>query len=90
VVEVVVAVDEVLDRLVGDLADFLDVRHRCLRAAVGDRVGGDDACPGHHEHRLVVAVAEDVDVIGISWLFSSLSVKPQVKHGPFRRIPGLS
>ena len=64
VVVVVVAVDQVLDRLVGDLLDLLDVGHRRFRPPVGDRVGGDHAVLGDHEHRLVAAVAEDVDAVG--------------------------
>ena len=64
VVVVVVAVDQVLDRLVGDLLDLVDVGLPAGRPAVGDRVGGDDARLGDDEHRLMVAVAEDVDVVG--------------------------
>ena len=64
VVVVVVAVDQVLDRLVGDLLDLLDVGLDHFRPAVADRIGGDHAGLGHHEHRLVVAGAEDVDVVG--------------------------
>jgi len=64
VVEVVVAVDQIADRLVADLPDLLDVGGRGLRPAVGDRVGGDDAVVRDHEHRLVVAVAKHVDVVG--------------------------
>ena len=43
VVEVVVAVDHVLDRLVGDLLDLLDIGRHRLRTPVADRVGGDHA-----------------------------------------------
>ena len=64
VVEVVVAVDQVLDRLVGDLLDLVDVLLPAGRPAVGDRIGGDHARIGDDEHRLMVAVAEDVDVVG--------------------------
>jgi len=64
VVVVVVAVDEVLDRLVGDLPDLGHVRRAALRPAVGDRVGGDHTLGGDDEDRLVIAVAEDVDVVG--------------------------
>ena len=58
------AVDEILDRLVGDLFDFLDVGVDHLRPAIAERVGGDDAGARHDEHRLVVAGAEDVDLVG--------------------------
>ena len=64
VVVVVVAVDQVLDRLVGDLLDLVDVGGHRLRPPVADGIGGDHAVPGDDEHRLMVAVAEDVDVIG--------------------------
>ena len=64
VVVVVVAVDQVLDRLVGDLLDFVDIGCHRLRASVTDGIGGDHAVSGDDEHRLVVGVAEDVDVIG--------------------------
>ena len=64
VVEVVVAVDQVLDRLVGDLLDLVDILLPAGRAAIGDRVGRDDAVLGDDEHRLVIAIAEDVDALG--------------------------
>ena len=64
VVEVVVAVDQVLDRLVGDLLDLVDVGLPAGRPAVGDRIGGDHAGLGDDEDRLMVDVAEDVDVVG--------------------------
>src|SRR5439155_4109462 len=60
VVVVVMAVDEVLDRLVGDLPDLGDVSRPTGRTPIGDRVGGDHAVPGDDEHRLVIAVAEEV------------------------------
>jgi hypothetical protein len=63
-VVMVVAVDQILDRLVGDLLDLVDVGHRGLRPPVRDRVGRDHAILRDHEHGLVAAVAEDVDVIG--------------------------
>src|SRR2546425_7935418 len=56
----VMAVDQVLDRLVGDLPDLGDVGRPTGGTPVGDRVGGDHAVPGDDEHRLVIAVAEDV------------------------------
>ena len=64
VVEVVVAVDQVLDRLVGDLLDLVDILLPAGRAAIGDRVGRDDAVLGDDEHRLMIAIAEDVDAFG--------------------------
>jgi hypothetical protein len=64
VVEMMMAVDQVLDRLVADFLDFLDVGLRRFGAAVRDRVGGDHAVLGDDEHGLVAAVAEHVDVLG--------------------------
>jgi len=64
VVEVVVAVDHVLHRLARDLLDLVDVGHHRLRTPVADRVGRDHARGRDHEHRLGVAVAEDVNVVG--------------------------
>ena len=64
VVVVVMAVDQVLDRRLGDLLDLVDILLSAGRPAVGDRIGGDDAVLGDDEHRLMVAVAEDVDVVG--------------------------
>ena len=64
VVVVMVAVDQVLDRLFRDLLDLVDVGLPARRPAVGDRVGSDHAGLGDDEHRLMVAVAEDVDVVG--------------------------
>jgi len=63
-VEVVVAVDHVLDRLARDLLDLVDVGDHRLRAPVADRVGRDHAGRRDHEHRLVVSIAENVDVVG--------------------------
>ena len=64
VIEVVVAVDQVLDRLAGDLLDLVHIGLSARRPAVGDRIGGDHAGLGDDEHRLMVDVAEDVDVVG--------------------------
>jgi hypothetical protein len=64
VVEVMVAVDEVLDG--GALAHFLDLVDVLLAAlgpAIGHRVGSDHAFLGDDEDGLVVAVPEDVDVV---------------------------
>src|SRR6266404_9544008 len=43
VIEVLVAVDQVLDRLARDLLDLVDVGYDGLRTAVTDRVGRDHA-----------------------------------------------
>src|SRR5262245_32195627 len=64
-----VAVDQILDRLVGDLLYLVDILLPAGRPAVGDRIGGDHAVVGDDEHRLMVAVAEDVDVVGAVDLF---------------------
>ena len=64
VIEVVVAVDQELDRLVRHLLDFGDVVLPGCRPAVADRIGRDHAILGDNEHRLMVAVAEDIDVVG--------------------------
>src|SRR5262249_9721940 len=69
VVEVMVTVDQILDRLVGDLLYLVDILLPAGRPAVGDRIGGDHAVVGDDEHRLMVAVAEDVDVVGAVDLF---------------------
>src|SRR5215475_1246473 len=64
VIVVVVAVDQELDRLVGHLLDLGNVVLAAGRPAVGDRIGRDHPVLGDDEHRLVVAVAEYVDVVG--------------------------
>ncbi len=64
VIEVDVAVDQVLDRLVGDLLDLVDILLTAGRAAVGDRIGRDHAVLGDDEHRLMIAIAENVDAFG--------------------------
>src|SRR5262245_23101076 len=69
VVEVMVAVDQILDGLVSDLLYLVDILLPAGRSAVGDRIGGDHAIVGDDEHRLMVAIAEDVDVVGIVDLF---------------------
>ncbi|HEY7649713.1 MAG TPA: hypothetical protein VID04_11975, partial [Methylomirabilota bacterium] len=43
VIVVVVAVDQVPDRCLRDLADLREIGHRRLRPQEGDRVGGDHA-----------------------------------------------
>src|SRR5262245_15507689 len=63
VIEVVVAVDQVADRRLRDLADFGDVIRPAGGPAIADRVGGDHAVLGDDEYRLMVAVAEDVDAV---------------------------
>jgi hypothetical protein len=64
VVIVMMAVDQIFDRLVGHLPDLVDIGLSAGRAPVGDRIGGDYAVAGDDEHRLVIDVAEDVDVVG--------------------------
>src|SRR5262249_61693582 len=64
VVEMVMAVDQELDGLVGDLFDLGDIVLSTGRPPVGDGIGRDDAVPGNNEHRLMIAVAEDVNVVG--------------------------
>src|SRR5262249_59153835 len=54
----------VLDRLIGDLLDFVDIRLSAGRPAISDWVGGNHPSFGDDKHRLVVDVAEDVDVVG--------------------------
>ena len=63
VVVVMVTVDEILDRLVRDLLDLVDVGLPARRTPVGNWIGRDHARLGDDEHGLVVAVAEDVDVV---------------------------
>src|SRR5205823_6087116 len=63
VVVVMVAVHEVLDWLVGHLADFVDIRLHHFRPAIADGIRSDDAILRRDEHRLVVAGAEDVDIL---------------------------
>src|SRR6185295_18165713 len=50
VVVVVVAVDQVLDRLFRDFLDLVDIGLPTRRPAIGDRVGGNDAGLGDDEH----------------------------------------
>ena len=64
VVVVVMAVNQVFDRLVGDLFDFVDISGHRLRPAVADGVSGNHAGGCDDEHRLVVAIAEHIDVVG--------------------------
>ncbi|MFK4525334.1 hypothetical protein ABIF90_003315 [Bradyrhizobium japonicum] len=67
VVVMVVAVDDVFDRLVGDGLDGVDIGF--CRTQIRDRVGRDHALRRHDEHRLMTAIAEDVDVLGAVDLF---------------------
>src|SRR3954451_10889825 len=64
VVVVVMAVDQEFDRLVGNLLDLGDIVLPAGRSAIGDRIGRDHAVFGDDEHRLMIAIAEDVDVVG--------------------------
>src|SRR5262245_26680068 len=63
IIEMMMAVDQILDRLISDLSDFGDIILSTCRTAVAYGVGRDYAVIGHHEYRLVIAVAEDIDVI---------------------------
>src|SRR5688572_8991208 len=63
VIEVVVAVNQIADRLVGNLADFRQVLRATLRAAVTDRIRHDDTVVGDDEHRQAVGVAKGIDVL---------------------------
>src|SRR5215475_12694983 len=63
VVVVVMAVDQIFDRLIGHLLDFVDIGLTTSRAAIGNRIGGDHARLGDDEHRLMIAVTKDVDVV---------------------------
>src|SRR6516162_1129410 len=64
VVIMMIAVDQIFDWLVRDLLDFIDILLAAVRPAVGDRIRCDYAVLGDYEHRLMVAVAKDVDVLG--------------------------
>jgi hypothetical protein len=72
VVVMVMAVDQVFDRLVRHLLDLGNVVRAAGRLAVTDRIGGDHAVVGDDEHRLMVAVAEDVDVVRTSTFVVSI------------------
>jgi hypothetical protein len=63
VVVVMMTVDEILDRLARDLLDLVDVGLSARRPAIGNGIGRDYARLGDDEHGLMVAVAEDVDVV---------------------------
>jgi hypothetical protein len=63
-VVMMMAVDQELDGPVGDLLDLGDIVLPASRSAIRDRIGRDHSIFGHDEHRLMVSVAEDVDVVG--------------------------
>src|SRR5262245_61290565 len=63
VIEVMMAVDQILDRFIGYLLDLLDIALPAGRFAVGDRIGGDHPGLGDNEHRLMIDIAENVDVV---------------------------
>ena len=63
-VVMMVAVDQVFDRRPRDLANLVDVSLRGLRAQIGNRIGRDDTLGRDDEHRLITAIAENVDVVG--------------------------
>ena len=58
------AVDQIFDWLVRDLLDLIDILLAAVRPAVGDRIRCDYVVLGDYEHRLVVAIPKDVDVLG--------------------------
>jgi hypothetical protein len=62
VIRILVAVNDVADRRLGDFPDFCDVGFRG-RAVFADRVGGDDAGGRHDEHRLMALISEVVDIV---------------------------
>src|SRR5262245_11005554 len=64
VIVVMMTVDQVLDRSFCDLANFFQISLCRLRAAIADRVSDDHAGRRDDEHRLVILIAEDVDVVG--------------------------
>src|SRR6476646_9221990 len=53
VVVVMMAIDQILDRSLGDFPDFLQIRFCRLRTAIADRVGDDYAGGRDDEHRLL-------------------------------------
>ena len=85
VIEVDVAVDQILDRLVGDLLDLVDILLPAGRAAISDRVGRDHAVLGDDEHRLVIAIAENVDAFGAVDLLG-LDLRPLCRGRCRRRL----
>ena len=64
VVEVVMAVDNVLDRLVCDLADLVQEKLPSIGPTVGDRIGSNHTLGRDDKHCLVGAISEDIDIIG--------------------------
>jgi len=91
VIEVVMAVDQISDRLVRDLSDLRKVLRATFGTAVPDRIGDDDSLAGDDEHRLAVLVAERVDVVGaldlsrlelggLSGGRSGLALRPHVRR----------
>ena len=62
-VVMMVAVNDVADRRVRDLADLGEVDLAALLVDEADRVGRDHAFGRDDEHRLVAHHAEDVDVV---------------------------
>src|SRR5262245_7477287 len=63
-VEMAVAVDDVVDRGLRDLSDLLDIG-ACRGTPQPNWIGGDHAFWCHDEHRLMPPVSEDVDVVGV-------------------------
>src|SRR5262245_28701819 len=64
VIIVMMAVDQELDRLIGHLLDLGDIVLAAGRPAVGDRISCDHPVLGDDKHRLMIAVAEYVDIVG--------------------------
>src|SRR5262245_40004425 len=58
-----VAINYIFDRRLGNFPDFFDVSF-CRRPPEADRIRRDDAPLGYDEHRLMVRITKDVDVVG--------------------------
>jgi hypothetical protein len=67
VIVVMMAVDDVFDRLVRNGLDRVDIGLGWTQ--IGNGIGRDDALRGHDKHRLVIAIAEDIDVFRAVHLF---------------------
>ena len=83
VVEMAVAVDNVFDRRLARGLDRVDIGLR--RPPLADRVGGNHAVRCDDEHRLMTAIAEDIDVVrdlgGGEWRRSRLlRLRGRSKH----------
>src|SRR5690348_18504977 len=58
---VMMAIDHIFDRLVRHGLDRVDIG--LGRTLIGNGIGSDDALRRHDEHRLVIAVPKDIDVV---------------------------